>query len=68
MTKEDIQKMVVNFDIILILFTVEEDLTKLMERQPMVKHKGPLKRELQELECKAKQHIFPFPSVDITKD
>ena len=31
---------VVNFDIILILFTVEEDLTKLMERQPMVKQKA----------------------------
>ena len=58
MTKEDIRKMIVNIDIISILFTEEKNLNKL-GRPAEGKMESTLKRELQELERKSQQRFFP---------
>ena len=56
-TKEDIRKMMVNIDIIPILFTVKNILNNL-ENPAEGKTKSTPKRKFQQLENKAKQHFF----------
>lgn len=62
-TKENIQKMIFNIDIIAILFTEEKDSNKL-GRPADGKTKSTLKYKLQELECKCKAQQSSFPTVN----